>query len=31
MVVVLKEPLHWRHAASFARIMAAACFLFIEK
>lgn len=28
MVVVLKEPLHWRHLASFACIMAAVGFMF---
>jgi uncharacterized protein len=31
MVVVLKEPLHWQHLASFACIMAAVGFLFIGK
>jgi hypothetical protein len=28
MVVVLKEPLSWRHAGAFACIMGAAAFLF---
>jgi uncharacterized protein (DUF486 family) len=28
MVLVLGEPLHWRHAAAFALIMAAAALLF---
>ena len=31
MVVVLKEPLHWRHLAAFACIMAAVGFLFTGK
>ena len=31
MVVVLGEPLSWRHFASFACIMAAAGFLFVGK
>ena len=31
MVLVLKEPLHWRHAAAFACIMAGAAFLFVGR
>ncbi|MEL0253874.1 MAG: DMT family protein, partial [Novosphingobium sp.] len=31
MVVVLKEPLHWRHFAAFGCIMAAVAFLFTGK
>jgi len=31
MVVVLGEPLHWRHLAAFACIMAAVGFLFVGK
>jgi uncharacterized protein (DUF486 family) len=31
MVVWLGEPLHWRHAAAFACIMAAAAFLFVGR
>ena len=31
MVFVLGEPLHWRHAAAFACIMAACAFLFVGK
>lgn len=31
MVVVLKEPLHWRHFAAFACIMAAVALLFTGK
>jgi uncharacterized protein (DUF486 family) len=31
MVLVLGEPLHWRHFAAFACIMAAVGFLFIGK
>jgi uncharacterized protein (DUF486 family) len=31
MVLVLREPLHWRHLAAFACIMAAAGFLFVGK
>jgi uncharacterized protein (DUF486 family) len=31
MVLVLGEPLHWRHLAAFACIMAAAAFLFVGK
>jgi len=31
MVLVLKEPLHWRHFAAFACIMAAVAFLFTGK
>lgn len=31
MVIVLKEPLHWRHLAAFACIMAAVGFLFAGK
>ena len=31
MVTMLGEPLHWRHAASFACIMAAVAFLFAGK
>lgn len=31
MVVFLKEPLHWRHFAAFACIMAAVAFLFTGK
>lgn len=31
MVLVLKEPLHWRHVAAFACIMAAVGFLFVGK
>jgi uncharacterized protein (DUF486 family) len=31
MVLVLGEPLHWRHAAAFACILAAAAFLFTGK
>jgi len=31
MVVVLNEPLHWRHFAAFACIMAAVGFLFMGK
>lgn len=31
MVVVLKEPLHWRHLAAFGCIMAAVGFLFTGK
>jgi uncharacterized protein (DUF486 family) len=29
MVMVLGEPLHWRHLAAFACIMAAVAFLFV--
>ena len=28
MVLVLKEPLHWRHAAAFACLMGAVAFMF---
>lgn len=31
MVLVLKEPLHWRHVAAFACIMGAVGFLFVGK
>lgn len=31
MVIVLKEPLHWRHFAAFGCIMAAVAFLFTGK
>ena len=31
MVLVLKEPLHWRHIAAFACIMAGAAFLFVGR
>ena len=31
MVVVLGEPLHWRHFAAFACIMGAAGFLFVGR
>ena len=31
MVLVLGEPLHWRHLAAFMCIMAAAGFLFVGK
>ena len=31
MVTFLGEPLHWRHAAAFACIMAAVAFLFVER
>ena len=31
MVLVLGEPLHWRHAAAFFCIMAAVAFLFVGK
>ncbi|HQS98033.1 MAG: hypothetical protein B7X90_13205 [Novosphingobium sp. 17-62-19] len=31
MVVVLKEPIHWRHFAAFGCIMAAVGFLFTGK
>jgi len=31
MVVILKEPLHWRHFAAFGCIMAAVGFLFTGK
>lgn len=31
MVLVLGEPLSWRHAAAFACIMAAVAFLFVGK
>ncbi|MCY1670120.1 DMT family protein [Novosphingobium sp. SL115] len=31
MVLILKEPLHWRHFAAFACIMAAVAFLFTGK
>ena len=31
MVVVLKEPLHWRHLAAFLCIMAAVAFLFVGR
>lgn len=31
MVVILGEPLHWRHLAAFACIMAAVGFLFVGK
>ncbi|MXP24479.1 hypothetical protein GRI39_00245 [Altererythrobacter indicus] len=31
MVVVLKEPLHWRHFAAFGCIMAAVGFLFVGR
>ncbi|GAA4027114.1 DMT family protein [Sphingomonas rosea] len=31
MVTVLGEPLHWRHAAAFACIMAGVGFLFVGK
>jgi uncharacterized protein (DUF486 family) len=31
MVLVLGEPLHWRHAAAFACLMAAVAFLFLGK
>jgi len=30
-VLVLGEPLHWRHLAAFGCIMAAAAFLFVGK
>jgi len=29
MVLVLGEPLHWRHIAAFACILAATAFLFV--
>ena len=31
MVLVLGEPLHWRHAAAFVCIMAGVAFLFVGK
>ena len=31
MVLVLGEPLHWRHLAAFGCIMGAAAFLFVGK
>jgi uncharacterized protein (DUF486 family) len=31
MVLVLNEPLHWRHGAAFACIMAAVGFLFVGR
>lgn len=31
MVTALGEPLHWRHAAAFACIMAAVAFLFVGR
>ncbi len=31
MVAVLGEPLHWRHLAAFACIMAAVAFLFVGR
>ena len=31
MVLVLKEPLHWRHFAAFLCIMAAVAFLFVGR
>jgi uncharacterized protein (DUF486 family) len=31
MVTILGEPLHWRHFAAFACIMAAVAFLFLGK
>jgi len=31
MVLVLKEPLHWRHAAAFACLMGAVAFMFSGK
>ena len=31
MVTALGEPLHWRHGAAFACIMAAVAFLFVGK
>lgn len=31
MVLVLKEPLHWRHLAAFLCIMAAVAFLFVGR
>jgi len=31
MVVVLREPLHWRHLAAFLCIMAAVAFLFVGR
>ena len=31
MVLVLKEPLHWRHAAAFACLMGAIAFMFSGK
>ena len=31
MVLVLKEPLHWRHLAAFSCIMAAVGFLFVGR
>jgi uncharacterized protein len=31
MVLILKEPLHWRHFAAFGCIMAAVAFLFTGK
>ena len=31
MVLVLHEPLHWRHGAAFACIMAAVGFLFVGR
>ena len=31
MVVVLGEPLHWRHAAAFACIMGAVGFMFVGR
>ncbi|NTS64534.1 DMT family protein [Sphingomonas sp. HHU CXW] len=31
MVAVLKEPLHWRHAAAFACLMGAVAFMFSGK
>lgn len=31
MVAVLGEPLHWRHAAAFACIMAGVAFLFVGR
>lgn len=31
MVLVLGEPLHWRHAAAFACLMGAVAFLFVGR
>ena len=31
MVLVLREPLHWRHCAAFLCIMAAVAFLFVGR
>jgi uncharacterized protein (DUF486 family) len=31
MVTTLGEPLHWRHLAAFACIMAAVAFLFVGR